>query len=49
MKTTMNIEEFQLQNCDVILTTRPILTKPIYRNKIIRISNFVSEDDIEKN
>lgn len=48
MKTTMNIEEFQLQNCDVILTTRPILTKPIYRNKIIRISNFVSEDDIEK-
>lgn len=45
---SLHLEEKQLADCDLIISTTPILLKPDYLKKYVRVSNFINERDIEK-
>lgn len=43
---SLSLSTRELEECDLILSTTPLLLHPEHRKKFIRISNFINEKDI---
>lgn len=45
--SSLNIKEDKLDDCDLIISTCPLMVKKEYSDKCIRISNFIDQKDLQ--
>lgn len=45
--SSLNIKEDKLDDCDLIISTCPLMVKKEYSDKYIRISNFIDQKDLQ--
>lgn len=45
--SSLNIKEEKLKDCDLIISTCPLMIKKEYADKYIRISNFIDQKDLQ--